>query len=155
MDSLSQYFKLYNRKYWTQLCLTGGFADEDSANTEINDYFIPGNAHIQQSDIPAAHQLGYIGLVIGAAHATKRMPLSKLTELVASIDHPIILLGGKEDQAQGEILAALDPIKIYNACGKFNLNESAGLVEQAKLIISHDTGLMHIAAAFHKPIISS
>ena len=118
------------------------------------DYFIPGNAHIQQSDIPAAHQLGYIGLVIGAAHATKRMPLSKLTELVASIDHPIILLGGKEDQAQGEILAALDPIKIYNACGKFNLNESAGLVEQAKLIISHDTGLMHIAAAFHKPIIS-
>ncbi|ULQ53078.1 glycosyltransferase family 9 protein [Flavihumibacter fluvii] len=118
------------------------------------DYFIPADAHIQQADIPAAHQLGYIGLVIGAAHATKRMPLSKLKELVVSIDHPIILLGGKEDKAQGEILAAADPIKIYNACGKFNLNESADLVKQAKLIISHDTGLMHIAAAFRKPIIS-
>src|SRR5690606_9821911 len=40
MDALSQYFKLYNRRYWTQLCLAGGFADENTANTEINDYFI-------------------------------------------------------------------------------------------------------------------
>jgi ADP-heptose:LPS heptosyltransferase len=70
------------------------------------------------------------------------------------IDHPIILLGGPEDRAVGEVLAAIDPVKIYNACGKFSLNESADLVRQAKLIISHDTGLMHIAAAFKKPIIS-
>ena len=40
MDALSQYFKLYNRRYWTQLCLAGGFADENTANTEINNYFI-------------------------------------------------------------------------------------------------------------------
>ncbi|MFX8696386.1 glycosyltransferase family 9 protein, partial [Acinetobacter baumannii] len=40
------------------------------------------------------------------------------------------------------------------ACGKFNLNESADLVRQSKLIITHDTGLMHIAAALRKKIIS-
>ncbi|HEX8677744.1 MAG TPA: glycosyltransferase family 9 protein, partial [Segetibacter sp.] len=45
-------------------------------------------------------------------------------------------------------------VKIYNSCGKFNLNESADLVRRAKLIITHDTGLMHIAAAFKKPVIS-
>ena len=60
--------------------------------------------------------------------------------------HPLILLGGPEDAADGDRLAAIDPIKIYNACGKFNINESAGLVRQAKLIVTHDTGLMHIAA---------
>jgi len=43
---------------------------------------------------------------------------------------------------------------IYNACGKFNLNQSASLVRQASLVVSHDTGLMHIAAAFQKEIIS-
>lgn len=118
------------------------------------DYFIPEDEQVKQADIPAAHQLGYIGLVIGAAHATKRMPLTKLKALVASIDHPIILLGGREDRDTGELLAALDPIKIYNACGKFSLNESADLVKKARLIITHDTGLMHIAAAFRKPIIS-
>lgn len=39
MDALSQYFKIYNRRYWTSLCLSAGFADEESANAEINIYF--------------------------------------------------------------------------------------------------------------------
>ena len=43
---------------------------------------------------------------------------------------------------------------IYNACGKFSLNQSASLVRQASLVVSHDTGLMHIAAAFGKEIFS-
>jgi heptosyltransferase-2 len=77
-----------------------------------------------------------------------------LTELCTKIDHPVILIGGPEDRANGEQIAAADPVKIYNACGKFNLHESADLVKRAKLVISHDTGMMHIAAAFRKPIIS-
>lgn len=43
---------------------------------------------------------------------------------------------------------------IFNACGKFSLNQSASLVRQASLVVSHDTGLMHIAAAFRKEIFS-
>jgi ADP-heptose:LPS heptosyltransferase len=82
------------------------------------------------------------------------MPLHKLKELCMAINHPIILLGGKEDYVDGKAIAELDSIKIYNACGKFNLNESADLVRNAKLVITHDTGLMHMAAAFQKPVIS-
>ncbi|MFP4366448.1 MAG: glycosyltransferase family 9 protein, partial [Bacteroidales bacterium] len=43
---------------------------------------------------------------------------------------------------------------VWNACGKYNINQSASLVRQADLVITHDTGLMHIAAAFKKRIIS-
>ncbi|GAA4375887.1 glycosyltransferase family 9 protein [Hymenobacter koreensis] len=43
---------------------------------------------------------------------------------------------------------------IYNACGRFTLHQSASLVRQAQLVVSHDTGLMHIAAAFKKEIFS-
>ena len=118
------------------------------------DYFIPSGDIVKEGDIPAAHLAGYIGLVIGAAHATKRLPLHKLREFCTGIQHPVILLGGPEDRALGEDLAAIDPIKIYNACGKFNLNESADLVRRARLIVTHDTGLMHIAAAFKRPLIS-
>ena len=118
------------------------------------DYFIPQTEETKPSDLPASHQLGYIGLVVGAAHATKRLPLHKLKELVQLIDHPLVILGGPEDRSTGEVLAAADPIRIYNACGKFSLNESADLVRKAKLIITHDTGLMHIAAAFRKPVLS-
>ena len=118
------------------------------------DYFIPEKDIVKNTDIPTSHLHGYIAIVIGAALATKKLPIHKLKELCAAIDHPIILLGGKEDQADGEMIAAIDNIKVYNACGKFNLNESADLLKRAKLVISHDTGLMHIAAALQKPVIS-
>ena len=118
------------------------------------DYFIPKTDELKPEDIPMSHQAGYVGLVIGAALATKKLPMHKLKELCSTIEYPLILLGGPEDAAEGEELAAIDPIRIYNACGKFNLNESAGLVRQAKLVVTHDTGLMHIAAAFKRPIVS-
>jgi len=118
------------------------------------DYFIPEKDRVKESDIPAGHLAGYIGVVIGAAHNTKKLPVHKLQELCKTLDYPIILLGGKEDRPNGELIAGVDPYKIYNACGKFNLNESADLVRRAKGIITHDTGLMHVASAFKKPIIS-
>ena len=118
------------------------------------DYFIPKIDEVKNDDIPTSHMHGYIAVVIGAALATKKLPLHKLQELCVAIGHPIILLGGKEDYEDGKAITKMDEIKIYNACGKFNLNESADIVKKSKLVISHDTGLMHIAAALQKPIIS-
>lgn len=118
------------------------------------DYFIPDRDRVEISDIPTSHHAGYLGFVIGAALRTKQFPLHKWMELCKAIDHPVIILGGKEDAANGELLSALDPHKIYNSCGKFRLNESADLVRGAKLVVSNDTGLMHIATAFNRPVIS-
>lgn len=118
------------------------------------DYFIAKEEEVKRQDIPASHHAGYIACVIGAAHGTKRWPVNKWIEFCSTLEHPIILMGGKEDADNGNIIAAIDPVKIYNACGKFKLNESADLINKAKLVISNDTGLMHIAAAYKKPIIS-
>ena len=118
------------------------------------DYFISAAEETKREDIPASHQAGYIACVIGAALPTKKWPLHKWKAFAREMKHPLILLGGPEDRAAGETIAAEDPVKIYNACGKFSLNESADLVRKAKLVITHDTGLMHIAAAYKKPIIS-
>jgi ADP-heptose:LPS heptosyltransferase len=118
------------------------------------DYFIPETDRIKKSDIPAQHQFGYVAIVIGAALATKQLPLQKLKDICTAIQFPIILLGGNEDAENGKAIAALDDVKIYNACGKFKLNESADIIAGAKLVVTHDTGLMHIAAALQKPIIS-
>ena len=118
------------------------------------DYFIPEHEIVKEADIPFSHTHGYISIAIGAAHHTKKLPVKKLKELVHQIQFPIILLGGKEDFSNGEQIAETDTIKVYNACGKFSLNESADIVRNARLVISHDTGLMHIAAAFKKNILS-
>lgn len=118
------------------------------------DYFIAEEEKTKLKDIPASHQAGYIACVIGAAHNTKKWPVHKWKQFCTEIKHPVILLGGPEDKEAAEAIAAVDDIKVYNACGKFSLNESADLVRKAKLVITHDTGLMHIAAAYKKPIIS-
>lgn len=118
------------------------------------DYFIPDSEKVPLSDIPASHHAGFVSIVIGASFYTKKLPVYKLQELCRKINHPIILLGAKEEMAEGEAIASVDPIKVYNACGKFSLHESADLVRQSKVVIAHDTGLMHIAAALKKPVIA-
>lgn len=118
------------------------------------DYFIPERCEIKMEDMPVPHMVGYIAIVIGASYYTKKLPIHKLQELCKKLAYPIILVGGKEDVAEAEAIAAVDNIRIYNACGKFNLHESADLVRKSKLVISHDTGLQYIACAFNKPVLA-
>ncbi|MDZ7881334.1 MAG: glycosyltransferase family 9 protein [Saprospiraceae bacterium] len=96
----------------------------------------------------------YIAFVIGAAHATKRLPVEKIAAICNKIALPIFLIGGKEDAERGALICAESSSKIVNLCGQLNLNQSASVVQQARKVITHDTGLMHIAAAFGKDIIS-
>ncbi len=119
------------------------------------DYFIAKTDELEPKSLPPSHQNEYIAFVIGGQHATKRLPLEKIISICHKIEIPIILLGGKEDLAMAEkIEAECGTEKIYNACDKYSLNQSAGIVKQAKKVITHDTGLMHIAAAFKKDILS-
>ncbi len=118
------------------------------------DYFISKEDMLNENDLPTSHSAGYIGVVIGAALNTKKYPFHHVKKICELLDHPIVLLGGLEDADEGDRIAAFDKIKIYNACGKFGLNESADLVRRAKLVVTNDTGLMHIAAAYKRPVIS-
>ena len=118
------------------------------------DYFLREDKKIGNSDIPVSHWAGYVGCVIGGSYNTKKLPVAKWQEFCRLIPYPVILLGGPEDRGDGLEIAEQDTIKIYNSCGKFNLTESAELVKHARVIVSNDTGLMHVAAAFQKPVIS-
>jgi ADP-heptose:LPS heptosyltransferase len=118
------------------------------------DYFIPKETTINAVALPASFESGYIALVIGASYATKKLPVSALQQLCHKIPYPIVLIGGKEDEAEGAAVQAINPIKVWNACGKFNLQESALLVKQARTVISHDTGFLYIACAFHKKTVA-
>jgi ADP-heptose:LPS heptosyltransferase len=119
------------------------------------DYFIPYRDVVERNWLPQTHQSNYVAFAIGGQHTTKKLPLDKLIEACEKINFPIVLLGGKEDAAMGEAVAqALGSDLIYNACGLYNFNQSASLIQQSFLVFSHDTGLMHVAAAFKKKIYS-
>ena len=119
------------------------------------DYYISVEDGDAIQKLPPAFHQGYVAFVIGAKHNTKKLPDEKIISICKKINHPIVLMGGKEDFETGEkIVAALQSQTIFNACGKFSLNESAALIKFSTRVISHDTGLMHIAAAYKKEIIS-
>jgi len=119
------------------------------------DYFIPDEEQVPVTSLGKPFSNGFIGLSIGAQHATKKLPLESLIELCSKLNHPVIILGGPGDKEVGEaIVAALPEKAILNACGKYSIHQSASLVGQSRLLITHDTGLMHIGAALGKKVIS-
>lgn len=118
------------------------------------EYFIPPEEEVNIASLPANFKNEFVAFVIGAKHYTKQLPIEKIIAICKKIDSPIILLGGKEDIEKGESIKNEIVNNILNACGKYTINQSASLVKQSKAVITHDTGLMHIAAAFKKKIIS-
>jgi ADP-heptose:LPS heptosyltransferase len=118
------------------------------------DYFVPSTVQLSPNALPASHQDGFIALVIGASFATKKLPTLQLQELCKLLRYPVVLVGGKEDALEGEQVASIDTQKVFNACGKFNLHESALIVQQSKTVIAHDTGFLYIACAYHKKTVA-
>ncbi len=136
------------------------------------EYFIPDKYEVENDWLPETHQREYVAVMIGAKYKTKRLPLNRLIELCDRINKPIVILGGQEDVEVAKELESFFKLndgsqpyeeglkelgkktRIFNACGKFNLHQSASVIKNAKVVFTHDTGLMHIAAAFKKSIFS-
>lgn len=121
------------------------------------DYFVPSEDIVDVQNLPEPYRNGYAAMAIGAQHLTKKLPVHRIIDVCKLSPFPVILLGGKEDFAQGEEVAAQfknSDKNVLNACGAYSLHQSASLVQQSKLVFTNDTGLMHIAAAFKKEIYS-
>lgn len=136
------------------------------------DYFIPHEDHIKKNELPAPFNDGYVAYAIGGQHETKILPVKRMIELCDKINKPIILLGGPEDFEKGKtilkffektvhsaeyeesLLQLNKKTVIFNACGKYTLNQSASVIKQADYVFTHDTGMMHVAAALKKEIFS-
>lgn len=118
------------------------------------DYFIPEKEAFKMEELPAIFRKGYVAFVIAGTYFTKKLPPEKISEICRKISYPVILLGGKEETETGEKVLSQSEGNILNYAGKISLNQSASLVREANLVLSNDTGLMHIAAAFHKKILS-
>ena len=118
------------------------------------DYFIPAEDEVEPAALTETHRHGFIAVVIGGKHNTKIFPADKVIEVCKKLAKPVILLGGKEDQSQGELIVRESGLQVFSGCGLFNINQSASLIRQADAVLTNDTGLMHVAAAFKKPIVS-
>ena len=118
------------------------------------DYFIPENGSYPLNQLPRIFQNGFVAFVIAGTYFTKRLPVEKISEICRRIDFPVILIGGKNEYETGEKVLPGSGANVLNLAGKLSLNQSAWLVKNSNVVLTNDTGLMHIAAAFKKKILS-
>lgn len=119
------------------------------------DYFLTDRDRDALEQLPLHFEDGYIVMVVGGRYTTKIYPEDLAAELVSLLPLPVVLLGGPEDRSRADqIIRMKTGNDVLNGCGVFSLNGSAAVVEKASAIITNDTGLMHIAAAFRKKIVS-
>lgn len=116
------------------------------------DFFFPED--FQAPELPSGLGDQFVALVIGAKFKTKQLPANKLIEICDGLNLPVVLIGGSEDETLAQEVMARTSASVFNGCGKYALQESAWIIKQSALVITHDTGMMHIAAAFNKKIVS-
>lgn len=118
------------------------------------DYFIPEGKQYNFSRLPDLFKKGYLTFIIGGTYHTKRLPVGKVISICRKINVPVILIGGKQEVPESLLIGRETGNHILNLTGKTTLSESASLIRDARLVLTNDTGMMHIAAAFGKKILS-
>ncbi|OQA02145.1 MAG: ADP-heptose--LPS heptosyltransferase 2 [Bacteroidetes bacterium ADurb.Bin408] len=118
------------------------------------DYFLPQGTSIGRFSFSGMlNSTPYIAWAIGGKHTTKILPEDKVRNVCALLKCPVVLLGDNNDKERGEAIASGLP-HVINATGQLNLHESALVLRDAAVVVTNDTGLMHIAAALGKKIVS-
>ena len=132
------------------------------------DYYLPYKDQVPVEWLPEQFQKGFVVFCISAPYATRRLPLSRMIEVCDRINKPVIILGGVDDQQDGTaleefftrrdehaelettLLALNKKTVVYNGCGKFNFNQQASIVKQARHVFTFDNDFVAIASAFGK-----
>lgn len=120
-----------------------------------SDFFLPKQLMPNhEKHLPPGLTSGYMAVVAGGHHKTKQIPPEKLVSICNNAGLPVVFLGSKADIQTAEKVKEALKVNAINLCGKFSLHGSASFLKRAKVVISPDTGLMHIAAALKKPMVT-
>jgi heptosyltransferase-2 len=87
----------------------------------------------------------------------KRWPAAhyaELARLLAGSGHEVWLIGSHKDAAIGAEIAGMSAGAARNLCGRTSLDEAVDLLASADVVVSNDSGLMHVAAALGRPLVA-
>jgi len=95
----------------------------------------------------------------GARWRNKRWPVEHFSELVRRLAEKFpaarfAIIGGKDERLLGEIISGSAPARCLNLCGATTLLEMVEWLRLADLLVTNDTGPMHVAAALGKPLVA-
>lgn len=131
------------------LALAGTGALAPAVHLELTpDDRAAADAWLGQRGVPP----GFVALAPGSTWGTKRWP--GYGALAAGLDAPVVIVGGPEDSALGEAVAAAAPGRAANAAGALPLRVSAALIERAAVLVTNDSAPLHLATAVGTPVVA-
>jgi lipopolysaccharide heptosyltransferase II len=100
----------------------------------------------------------FVGLTPGATKRQKRWPADRFAEaaaaLIGELSLPAVVLGGRYDVRIAHAIAERMPARPIVLAGKTSLAETAALLERCRLLLTNDTGPMHMASALAVPVVA-
>jgi lipopolysaccharide heptosyltransferase II len=100
----------------------------------------------------------FAALFVGTRWESKQWFPSQMSECADQLQGDyglgVVLLGSKDDQPLAQEVVALSRSKLVDLAGRTTLREAIGIIQNARIAVGPDTGLMHIAAALRTPVIS-
>lgn len=108
---------------------------------------------------PQIKERRWIVLQPGARWPNKRWPVEYFADLARRLaakenDLHFAILGGAEDQAMGQAIAQAAPTRCLDLTGKLSLPEMVEWIRLSELMVTNDTGPMHVAAALGKRVVA-
>ncbi len=162
----SQKLEKHNVKKWLQVAfnmrsiqiphIVGRYIHVfDSLELELDreglDFFLPQDIESLEEFLPKNFVVeNALVVVVGGAHEGKKWSVERFQDLLRLLqDQHVVLIGGKEDEYPFELSN-----NQVNLIGKCSVFQSAWIIANSELVITGDTGMMHIAAALKRNIIS-
>lgn len=110
-------------------------------------------------DFPELSQGRWIGLQPGARWDNKRWPVARFAELMGLLSqshsgHRIVIFGGADDRALGQAVADAHPARCLDLTGRLSLPGMIEALRCVDLLVTNDTGPMHVAAALGKSVVA-
>lgn len=127
---------------------------DDGLGTEL--FWDQHTANKLNEMLPDMNQ--FIAIAPGAAHETKRWPLDRFcmyaNKMYELEQKAVVILGGPKELKFYQNLQQLLKIPYINLIGKLSLMETAFMISKAALLLSNDSGLMHMAGAVKTPVVA-
>lgn len=94
------------------------------------------------------------GAEYGPAKRWPEAHYAALARMLAARGCAVWLVGSPRDHAVAETITQLAGGSCINLCGRTDIAEAADLLAAAKLVVTNDSGLMHVAAAVGRPVVA-
>lgn len=150
--------KVHQIDYYLEMVKALGCVDVDRA-MHLETQISPVAARDALAKYLFSADAAIIGIAPGAAYGPAKRWLSERfaaagDQLGGALGARVVLFGGKDDRETAENVRRQAQSDMLNLAGVTTLQETVHLLSQCRLVISNDSGLMHVAAALNVPTIA-